>query len=203
MGAFDLSLKRELESKEDWILNLNIERKIKMFLKSNLCLVLLFLLGQEAYSQNAPIPTRSPDPEPQERLLCYECDPIDLSTSHNSHMNKLECLTDDDDYGELNVCNAFDGACAKGTIDVNGDEYTVRRCHPHGKEKVGTCEEVTHLDMTVKFCFCGTDECNSSTQLCQISYSTFLITLSIFMFLGQTLYLTVYLSYLEKALCLI
>lgn len=145
-----------------------------MFVKSTLCLVLLCLLEQEAYSQNAPIPTQSPDPEPQEGLLCWECDPIDLSVSHNSHMNKLECLTDDDDYGELNVCDAFNGACAVGTIDVNGDEYTVRRCHPHGKEKVGTCEEVTHLDMTVKFCFCDTDECNASDQLHPISYTTLL-----------------------------
>ena len=70
-----------------------------------------------AISQNAPIrTTQAPEPQPQDGLICYECDPIDLSVSHNSHMNKLNCLTDDDDFGEAKTCNAFNGACAKGTI---------------------------------------------------------------------------------------
>ena len=83
-----------------------------IFLYSYFLLFFLF----EVVSQNAPIPTQPPEPEPQEGLKCWECSPIELSVSPNSHMNQLECLTNDDKYGELKTCDAFNGACAKGTI---------------------------------------------------------------------------------------
>ena len=61
--------------------------------------------------------------------------------------------------------------------DVNGEEFTVRRCHPHGKEKAGTCEDATHLDMNVEFCFCDTNECNGSNQLHpSFHYASFIIS---------------------------
>ena len=60
---------------------------------------------------------------------------------------------------------------------MNGEEFTVRRCHPHGKEKAGTCEDATHLDMNVKFCFCDTNECNGSNQLHpSFHYASFIIS---------------------------
>ena len=53
-------------------------------------------------------------------LQCYECHPGKLHVDHNSHNHSHEmtmnCLTDDNDFGELKTCHPFDGACAKGTL---------------------------------------------------------------------------------------
>jgi len=120
------------------------------------------------------IPQKNPIPENQESkqqdgLKCYECNPIDLSITPYSNMNKLNCLTDENDYGELKVCDYVHSACAKGTIDVNGVELTIRKCQPYGVGKVGTCEKVTHLNQDIKLCFCGANYCNGSNQ----QYPTF------------------------------
>ena len=39
-----------------------------------------------------------------------------LNPYTNNHANKLECLTDDDDFGRLETCKEVNGACAKGII---------------------------------------------------------------------------------------
>jgi len=115
------------------------------------------------------IPPKSPIPENQEPKLqdglkCYECNPVDLSITPYSNMNKLNCLTDENDYGELKVCDYLHSACAKGTIDVNEVELTIRKCQPYGVGKAGTCEKVTHLHQDIEFCFCDTNYCNGSSQ---------------------------------------
>merc|ERR1712168_420105 len=109
-----------------------VKRLIKMFSKVIFLIGMTSLLGDKVLSQNRP-----------NTLKCYECDPGDLNMSGK----QMKCLTDDDDFGKLVQCNGFNDACAKGKVELNGNEFTIRRCHANKADEVGTCSEETLLEM--------------------------------------------------------
>ena len=71
--------------------------------------------------------------------------------------------------------------------DVDGKKFTIRKCQPHAMEKVGTCEDVTHLEQDMKFCYCGTNECNGSIQLYPNSNFLSFIISTLLMLFGRNL----------------
>ena len=48
---------------------------------------------------------------------------------------------------------------------MQGKEFTVRKCHPNAREKIGTCEEAHILEMKTSLCYCDTDGCNGTNQI--------------------------------------
>merc|ERR1740124_539146 len=100
-------------------------------------------------------------------------------------MTQMKCLQDDDDFGELKRCNAFDGACAKGTLKLNDKEITIRKCQGNSVLKVDTCEQVEMLGGKTTLCYCGTDGCNGTNQVRPGSYATLMAIFGVLMLMAK------------------
>lgn len=142
-----------------------------MLLKLILLIGITCLLSRKVYSNT---------------LQCYECDPGNLQFSHqNSHMTQMKCLTNDDDFGELKRCQAFDGACAKAKLKLNDNEITIRRCQQNSVRKVDTCEDVEMMGVKTTSCYCGTNGCNDTNQVRPGSYITLVAICGVLMLMAK------------------
>jgi len=111
---------------------------------------------------------------------CYDCG-SDLTRTQKALRSRsdLDCLTSENNYGQVVTCARGQDACYKVTATLNGTTVNLRGCAAKDAQISGQCREVEFDGIKAVGCNCfDKDLCNDAPRAIKVSFRALLMVLA-------------------------